>query len=188
MSSATKRLTLPVADGVAANLLDRLTPHCERIDLAGSLRRRCRTVGDIEIVCIPKPYDATPLFASGIAPVVNQWRKIKGELPCRYTARALPWFGLQLDLFMPDPRGYGLQLAIRTGSADWAHHILAAAWVRAGYNSKGGLLHNSAGQVVPTPDERGLFELIGLPWREPEERELDLTAHFEQAAARRRRP
>jgi DNA polymerase/3'-5' exonuclease PolX len=77
-----------------------------------------------------------------------------------------------LDLFMPDPAGFGLQLAIRTGSADWCKRVLAPAWIRAGYRSEDGLLRRADGSIVPTPDEPGLFRLIGLEWVEPKHREV----------------
>jgi DNA polymerase/3'-5' exonuclease PolX len=172
MSTTTTRLPLVTADEVAAKVLELLKPHCERIDIAGSIRRRRPTIGDLEIVCIPKPYDPSPLFCSGIATVVNQWEKVKGELPCRYTQRILPWHGMKLDLFMPHRDGYGLQLAIRTGSADWCRTVLAPAWVRAGYRSEGGLLRRSSdGPICPTPTEEALFRMIGIPWVDPTARE-----------------
>jgi DNA polymerase/3'-5' exonuclease PolX len=171
MSSATTRRPLAEAQAVADEIVAQLTPHCERIGLAGSIRRQRPTIGDIEIVCIPRPYESAPLLRSGIALVVEQWEKVRGELPCKYTQRLLPR-GMKLDLFMPDPRGYGLQLAIRTGSADWCRQVLAPAWVRAGYRSKDGLLRDPAGRIVPTPDERDLFRQIGLRWVEPVDREV----------------
>ena len=173
MSTTTTRLPLATADSVAAQVLVLLKPHCERIDIAGSVRRRRPTIGDLEIVCIPKAYDASPLFCSGIATVVNQWEKVKGELPCRYTQRILPWHGMKLDLFMPHPDGYGLQLAIRTGSADWCKQVLAPAWIRAGFTSKDGLLRRSRdGAICPTPTEEALFRMIGIPWVDPTAREV----------------
>ena len=178
MSTGT-RTPLGEAKAIAQDRVAQLAPHCSQIDIAGSVRRRCPTIGDIEIVCLPLCYDATPLFASGLALVVNQWPEVKGELPCRYTQRILP-SGMKLDLFMPDPDGYGLQLAIRTGSAEWSHKRLATAWVRAGFKSEGGLLRRvlntegvqSLGPVVPCPTERELFDRIGLKWVEPEDREV----------------
>jgi DNA polymerase/3'-5' exonuclease PolX len=103
---------------------------------------------------------------------VNEWPKVRGELPCRYTQRMLPE-GIPLDLFMVHPDGYGLQLAIRTGSAEWSRHVLAKAWVRAGYRSEGGLLRRQDGSVVPCRTEGELFHLIGLPWVHPREREVN---------------
>ena len=179
MSTTTNRTPLFQAELIAARVMALLRPHCLQIEVAGSIRRRRPTVGDIEIVCVPKPFDSTPLFASGLATVVNQWEKVKGELPCKYTQRRLPE-GIALDLFMADPNGFGLQLAIRTGSARWSHEVLAKAWVRAGFRSEGGLLRRvenangvyNLGAVVPCRSERQLFELIGLPWTAPEQREV----------------
>lgn len=178
MSTGT-RIPLDEACAIADDVITQLSPHCSKLQIAGSIRRRRRTIGDIEIVCLPHAYEASPLFPTGIATVVNQWGKIRGELPCRYTQRLLPC-GMKLDLFMPDPRGYGLQLAIRTGSADWCKKVLAPAWVRAGYRSEGGLLHhvvdsdfpNNWDTTEPTPDEYTLFRLIGLRWVKPEDREV----------------
>jgi DNA polymerase/3'-5' exonuclease PolX len=171
VTATVTRTPLAQADAIAAEVVAQLAPHCDRLEVAGSVRRRRSTVGDLEVVCVPKPYEPSPLFASGIALVVNQWEKVRGELPCRYTRRILP-SGLPLDLFMVDPDGFGLQLAIRTGSADWSRRILASAWVRAGFHSEGGLLRDQWGGVHPAPTEQALFDLIGLPWVDPTAREV----------------
>jgi DNA polymerase/3'-5' exonuclease PolX len=170
MSTGT-RIPLAEARAIANDVITQLDPHCSRIQVAGSIRRGKPTIGDIEVVCLPRPYEESPLFCTGIAAVINQWEKIKGQLPCRYTQRRLPC-GMKLDLFMPDPMGFGLQLAIRTGSAAWCETMLAPAWVRAGFHSKGGVLRRADGSMVPTPDERVLFDLIGLPWTDPTDREV----------------
>ena len=104
---------------IAEDVKYHLSAYCERIEIAGSIRRRKPEVKDIEIVAIPKPYDVG-LFASGIATVVSKWQKVKGELPCKYTQRILPE-GIKLDLFFAEPGNWGLIYAIRTGSADYSH-------------------------------------------------------------------
>lgn len=40
---------------VANELVDWLRPACERIVVAGSLRRQCAEIGDIELVALPTP-------------------------------------------------------------------------------------------------------------------------------------
>lgn len=72
---------------IAEAVLKELGPHCERIAIAGSVRRRKPEVKDIEIVAIPKPYE-TGLFESGIATVVNKWKPNKGQLPFCGLAKA----------------------------------------------------------------------------------------------------
>ena len=128
-------MKLAEADRLAGQIVAQLAPHCVRIQVAGSVRRRRPEVGDIEVVAIPKPYDVG-LFRSGIATVVDQWPKVRGELPCKYTQRRMPE-GIALDLFLVSHRNWGLQLAIRTGSAAYSHQVLARGWRMAGYESKG---------------------------------------------------
>ena len=59
---------------IAEKVKTLLLPHCERVEIAGSVRRKKTDVKDIEIVAIPKPFD-TGLFESGIATVVNKWQE-----------------------------------------------------------------------------------------------------------------
>lgn len=157
------------AKAIAEKIVEQLKPHCERIEIAGSIRREKPEVKDIEIVAIPKPYD-TGLFESGIATVVNQWKKVKGELPCKYTQRELPE-GIKLDLFFADPGNWGLIFAIRTGSADYSHKILATGWSKKGYKSKEGYL-TMYNRRVEVKEEKDLFDLIGLDYVEPQLRKL----------------
>lgn len=161
-------MKLHQALAIAENTMAQLAPHCERIEIAGSIRRRKPQVKDIEIVAIPKPYD-TGLFANGIAPVVAQWEKVKGELPCKYTQRILPE-GIKLDLFFAVPDNWGLIYAIRTGSAEFSK-MLARRWVSYGFHSEGGYLVKN-GQMVPVREEKDLFDLIRMYYVEPNEREV----------------
>jgi DNA polymerase/3'-5' exonuclease PolX len=142
-----------------------LAPHCERIEIAGSIRRKKPYVKDIEIVAIPKPFH-TGLFENGIATVVNQWRKVKGELPCKYTQRILPE-GIKLDLFFAERGNLGLIYALRTGSAEYSHKVLATGWVKRGYKSEGGYLFAN-GKQIAVPEEEDLFKRIGVRFKEPE--------------------
>ena len=65
------------AKEIADKLVLLLSPHCYRIEIAGSIRREKSIAGDIEIVATPKPYQ-TGLFEDGIASVVNRCEKVKG--------------------------------------------------------------------------------------------------------------
>lgn len=159
------RMKLEEAKVIAEKIKEQLAPFCERIEIAGSIRRKKPDCGDIEIVAIPKPYDVG-LFESGIATVVKQWEKVKGELPCKYTQRILPE-GIKLDLFFADRDNWGYIFAMRTGSADYSRKVLATEWVKNGYKSKGGYLHSN-GKRLTIPEEKDLFKLIGLNFVPPE--------------------
>lgn len=162
-------MNLKQALEIAENVRALLAPHCERVEIAGSIRRKKPEVKDIEIVAIPKPYD-TGLFESGIATIVNRWQKVKGELPCKYTQRILPE-GIKLDLFFAEKENWGLIYAIRTGSAEYSHKVLASGWVKRGYKSENGYL-TANGKKISVLEEEDLFNKIGLKFVEPELRNL----------------
>lgn len=167
-----RRFAYTEAYKIALEVLEELRPHCERIEIAGSIRRKKADIGDVEIVAIPLPY-STGLFESGIATVINRWKKVMGELPCKHTIRLLP-DGITLDLFIAEKGNWGYQFAMRTGSADFSHHVLANGWVRQGFKSKGGYLFDRDGQKYEVREERDLFRLSGVPYVEPEDRNLKI--------------
>jgi len=57
------RIALADAERLAAEVVDLLDPVCERIEIAGSIRRRVEMVGDIEIVVMPRPYEVNGRFS-----------------------------------------------------------------------------------------------------------------------------
>lgn len=172
-------MKLEKAKAIAEELVKQLAPHCIRIEIAGSIRREKPEVKDIEIVAIPKPYEVG-LFESGIASVVSSWQKVKGELPCKYTQRlitrlpAVDFVGeIKLDLFFARPENWGLILAIRTGSAEYSHQVLANGWVKKGYHSVEGMLfHDKSKWERKITEEWQLFDLIGIPMPEPKDRDI----------------
>ena len=169
-------MNLTQATQIAERIRAELAPFCERIEIAGSIRRRKSEVGDIEIVCIPRTYEIGLLFGElilrdqGFCSQVERWPMIKGLASGKYTQRLLPE-GIYLDLFMARAENWGLIYAIRTGSAEYSHRVLASGWVRNGYHSVDGMLIKGF-HKIPVREECELFDLIGLPWREPWKRNL----------------
>ncbi len=153
-----------------------LAPHCERIEIAGSVRRMKPECGDIEIVAIPKPYE-TGIFESGVASVLNQYPKLKGELEykgrpgvkqCKNTQRLHP-AGITLDIFFAHRDNFGYLLAIRTGSSKYSHQVLASTWVKQGYHGSEGML-TYKGCQISIPEEIDLFNLLKIPYVLPKDR------------------
>lgn len=166
-----KRTKFPYDEAlkIAQATLEQLRPHCIRAEIAGSIRRKKSEVGDIEIVAIPKPYELG-LFESGIASVVNKWQIVRGKLPCKYTQRILPE-GIALDLFLAEESNWGNIFAMRTGSADYSHKILATQWVKLGFKSVDGYLWKED-ERCELPEEKDLFRLLGIPYIAPEFRNI----------------
>jgi len=157
-------MNLTDAKGIAEKYVSILAPFCHRIEIAGSIRREHKEVKDIEIVCIRKN-PTLPQFVEA----VNALFRVKGQPTGKYTQRLLPE-GIKLDLFMCQEDNWGLIYAIRTGSAAYSHKVLATGWVKAGFKSIAGHLVKN-GAIEPVWEEETLFDIIGVPWIAPQERE-----------------
>ena len=163
LSEGLRQMKLEEACLIATNVLAQLFPHCTRIEIAGSIRRKKPEVKDIEILCI-----VAPQRMKDFVHIVNKWEKVKGEPTGKYTQRLLPE-GIKLDLFIAKPDNWGLLLAIRTGSVNFSHHVLARSWVKKGYKSVDGMLTRN-GKQITVGEETDLFELLEIPYIEPENR------------------
>lgn len=167
------RIPLNEAERIARKYADMLTPYCERIEIAGSIRRRKEEVGDIEIVA--KPLPIMDLFGAS-----NGHRDITLPLPAiksgqRYKQYALPE-GINLDLFIVlPPAQWGVIFALRTGGAEFSRKLVTAkrygGYLPFAYVVKDGAVHRvDTGEIIPTPEEVDFFILCELGWIKPEER------------------
>ena len=169
-SKESKRFPLAEAKAIAMELLKELEPHCERIEIAGSVRRNKVDVGDLDLVMIPRKYE-TGMFATGIANVLDKFQKVKGDLiygQTRNVIRIHPK-GIGLDCYFCEPDNYGLIKTIRTGSENFNRASLIPAVNRAGYKCKDGFL-TFEDEIIEVKEEESLFKLIGLNYIEPEKR------------------
>lgn len=155
---------------IAEKYLQLLKPFCERIEIAGSMRRECSEVNDIEFVCIPKTIDAG-LFADKkerhpkFIETIESLEKIKGEPTGRYTQRKLPE-GLNLDIFICERNNWGYQLAIRTGPASYSRDVIIKGLKKYGLKPDEGFVWYD-NKIVPILEEKFLFQMIREPWTEP---------------------
>jgi DNA polymerase/3'-5' exonuclease PolX len=93
------------ARALAEKVCHQLVPYCEKIKIAGSIRRKKSQVSDIDIVCIPKTKPVKDLFGMishherdpGFINVVNQWEKLKGDAATgKYTQRLIEGHKLEI--------------------------------------------------------------------------------------------
>lgn len=164
------------AEFIAQQVVDKMAPFCSRIEIAGSIRRRCRQVNDIEIVAVLKPGKMW-----GFAQLVLALGKlVKGSPGNKFIQIRLKQH-ITLDLFLAVPENWGMILAIRTGSAEYSRRVLATGWVIKGYQSEGGVLYPFKKVLgkdvldkynpVFLKEEKDVFDFIGIPWKEPKDRD-----------------
>jgi DNA polymerase/3'-5' exonuclease PolX len=173
MSTPTKTPLLTILP-IAQRLRDALAPHCERIELAGSLRRQKPMVGDIEVVAIPRlqknifgepiPFLATLLddFLAGKVVFVKNGPRYK----------QFSYGPYKVDLFLPTAETWGSVFTIRTGSADFTHWLVSQQPHGAapfGLAFDGGRLY-AHGRLLATPEEADVFAAVGLAYIDPADR------------------
>ena len=151
---------------IAERIKAECAPHCVRIEIAGSLRRKKPEIGDIEIVAIRSE---VLLFHTGIEQVLDRYKKIKGDAANgKYCQRELPQ-GINLDVFFCTPENWGLIYLIRTGSANFSRRFVGTMLPRKGYLSRGGFLFRM-GQLTIVREEGDLFNFAGIKYIKPEKR------------------
>lgn len=175
------------AIAVAREICTILRPVCERLIVAGSLRRRKAWVGDVEILYIPK-FATEPdglfdtkevnladraLEAFLQAGLIKKRPKVDGSLTwgaenklALHTDSLVP-----VDLFQAKALNWFNQIVCRTGSAENNIRISNAA------RKKGWEWHphqagftDEFGQIQPAQCEADVFQLVGLPYVEPWQR------------------
>jgi len=173
-------MRLKLAEALATEWVKKLHPFCERIQIAGSIRRQQENVKDIEILCIPKVQEVATLFGPGkmerhlgfsdaiySAVRANEVSIMKGDVMAgKYVQIYLMEHYINIDLFTAVPENWGHILAIRTGPPDYSHRVLGHAWSSLGYHSEEGMLMSND-RKVPIPEEQDLFNLLKLPYTEP---------------------
>jgi DNA polymerase/3'-5' exonuclease PolX len=167
--------------------IELLAPACERIQIAGSIRRRKETVKDVEIVLIPKT-EPTGMFGDGPPAslqfqLVQEWASVgvfrhrldkNGRPACGPRFQRLIFEGMPLDVFcVLPPAQWGLILAIRTGPWEFSKRMMTpkhlGGMLPMGCKVQDGQLWDRQ-QPIPLPEEEDVFRHLGMDWIEPEAR------------------
>jgi len=169
------RLPLAEAQALADEVVSLLAPACERLVVAGSIRRRRPDVGDIELVAVPAlAYEIERVDLFTRREVTRDRLETRcadllagGVLAHRYDRNGRPawgpkykrllYRGFALDLFAvpPPAENFGVILALRTGPVEWNQQLV---------------LKRSQGGWLP----RGLFFKDGWLWKLPPPYTADL--------------
>jgi DNA polymerase/3'-5' exonuclease PolX len=196
VSATDTRHDLADAEAVAASFIAMLAGTYDRIEIAGSVRRRALTVGDLELVCVPtveplldpfdNPYGQLDLLdhrlgvlreAGTVEPRVSAMgRAIWGP-----RTKYLRWGGWNIDLFAVDAARFGWILALRTGPAAFSRQLV----VPVGSTTKDGrpgllprflvprdgwLTYRASAERIPTLEEIHVWQLFQITPGEPWER------------------
>lgn len=190
------RVRLDTATRLADELVELLSPVCERIEIAGSIRREQEDVGDVDLLCIPR-FSAGPrpgaLMLDLFEPEPTVHRNLLDERCAELLALGLfehrldvngrkSWGsslkkaiyrGLALDICSATAETWGYWLAVRTGPADFSRRLVTDRRYPGGLcphhlHFKGGRLRRrDTEETLDTPDEIELFHALGVMYLPP---------------------
>jgi DNA polymerase/3'-5' exonuclease PolX len=183
-------MNLDLAQNRATKLVDWLRPSCERIEIAGSIRRQRPECADIDLVIIPKCTVYVDMFGVETGRQNHAWMHLvnyvnNAELRSPVQApnacrphidsgdgapgrrMTIQLYTCQLDIWFANESTWGSTLIHATGSKE--HNI----WIAERANQRNGHWRPFEGLTLgPTPTETELYRLLGLAFIDPLNREL----------------
>jgi len=167
-------MKLEKARAIAAELKELLAPACNRIEIAGSIRRQKPDVGDIELLVIPRADYLDKMLNDLMVQNILAMRLNKRGSRTYGPKNKLmvhPPSGMGVDIFSSTEENWGMALFVRTGPKEW--NIKAMSRFRQlgmqGHAYGGVTLPN--GITFACPTEVIVFNLLGWPYTPPEKRE-----------------
>jgi DNA polymerase/3'-5' exonuclease PolX len=171
-------MELEKARAIAEELKKLLEPACERITIAGSIRRQKPRVGDIELLVIPKfdgifdLLDRELKWLIGTHILEHRLTKIgsvvygpKNKL-LRHVAS-----GIGLDVFSTDAECWWVSLVVRTGGEATNKEIASLALERGmRFHAYGRGFTLADGSELVCKSEEEVFKAVGLAYQAPWER------------------
>lgn len=159
----SERLRLAAAERHVEPLLAYLRggPPPARVEVAGSYRRRCETIGDVDLLAVGPEVMARFLAYPQIERV---------EMAGDTRATVFLGSGLQVDLRVVPPESWGAALVYFTGSKEHNVKLRQRALHQGLHVSEYGV-YKLEGERIAGAEEEDVYAALGLPWIPPELRE-----------------
>lgn len=170
MQSHGARIALPVALKVAENIVMELkaTKLCTNIEIAGSVRRRKESIGDIDILVSSKHPEKVMDVFCGYALVERVLGKGETKSSVQLSA------GMNADLRVVDEKVFGAALHYFTGSKE--HNVaVRSLGIKKGMTINEYGVHKGTaekkGKLLASRTEEDVYKAVGLAWIPPVLRE-----------------
>ena len=165
--SGRARAPLTRARAIATQLAATLRAHggVERLEIAGSIRRLCDTVKDIDLLVT----STDPRRVIGTLCALPSVTEVIGRGDTRASIRHQE--GLQVDLRVVAPEAFGAALQYFTGSKEHNVRVREIAARRGLRLSEYGVFDERTGERTAGATEEDVYAAVGLPFIPPELRE-----------------
>lgn len=158
---------------IAEKIKSELAPFCERIEIAGSIRRKKKEPNDVEIVAIPRGREAFELKH-----FLEKFKMLKGSFPGKYIRLFRNEDSIFIDLFLCTVKNYWMIFVIRTGNAEFSHFLVTRA-KKLDYRVKDGMLFDENEIPFEIESEKEIFDILRMKWIPPEKRNLTFGGYHE---------
>lgn len=176
-------MILSQAQKIADEIIQHMQPHCQRIAIAGSVRRQASVCKDVEIVCIPNGCKAVwsktgdlfggtgyiveySKYSREFITALSAYPIEKGHPTGRYVK--INYMGSIVDVFMCTPTNWGYIHAVRTGPKSISQRLVINLKMK-GYECKDGWVYKD-GHPGELKEESELFALAGMKFYDPQYR------------------
>ena len=145
-------MDLQRAEKIASEVIKRLSPYCQRIEVAGSIRRRKEWVNDVDLVLIPLDLWNLHHEIMGLGQVRMSGNKIMRVMVGN----------TQIDLYFATEETWATLLLIRTGSKENNIRLASLAKKRGWHlAASGDGLFDETGERIAGDTEESIFEALG---------------------------
>lgn len=135
----------------------------EKISVAGSVRRKKETVGDVDFLIVTKELLKVMDFFVSLPGVIKIWNKGITKSSVRLKE------GFDVDLRVIAQKNFGSALQYFTGSKEHNIELRVIAMEKGLKLNEYGIFRDK--KMIGGWSEEGIYKILGLPWIEPELRE-----------------
>jgi hypothetical protein len=173
MCETGRIMKLELAQAIGQLFVDWIAPHCEWVRVAGSVRRGCEEVKDIEIVVTPKATLMSFLDQAVERGEISKALYGQQQRPrwgSKY--RGLMFSGARIELFTCDDDNRGWIYYLRTGPGDLNKQLMGKIKHQSPYRLDGGYIWYGT-QRLSVPTEDAFFAILGIDPIEPGNRSAE---------------
>jgi len=167
-------MKIKTARRIASNIMKDLEPYCERIEIAGAVRRgNVRDMGSIDLIAISK-VDMQPDVFMQLQPagrdilfrhIRNAYDVTSGGKDGQKQGTFHVCENIAVTVSLATPETWGYILALKTGPAGLSR-ALVIKLKKAGYEPEGGRLLRDR-KMVPVPVEQAIVAMAGIRYVKP---------------------
>ncbi len=172
--SYIKTMKIKTATRLAATIRTKLAPYCDRVEIAGGIRRgNVRGMDLIDIVAISK-LEMQPDIFMQMQPagrnrlfryIRNAYDVTQGGKDGQKQVTFMVCDTIAVRISLATPETWGYILALKTGPPGLSK-ALVIKLKKAGYEPAGGMLLRDS-KMVPVPAEHNLFAMAGVRYVSP---------------------